>query len=175
MYLKKLYRYKKSLFALAVIGCAIQLIIFYKQGAVATPFLNYGMYSDKIVPASQYQVYKVYVDDKLLKGDDYSIQEWDKIYMPLYLYYGKDTINTQVIEVRNRLLNKLKLKKLVADTSFFENSEFNDAAFKSWYASYLASFSRQASRNIRVVKQNYQWNGQYLQPADSTLLLQNIQ
>lgn len=175
MFLKKLYLHKKSLFALAVIACVIQLVIFYKQGAVATPFFNYGMYSDRILPLDQYKVYKVYAGGKLLKGDDYSIQEWDKIYLPLYLYYGKDTINTQMIEVRNRLLHKLKLHKLAASNRFFENNSFNDAAFISWYGSYLASFSGQASSNIRVVKQNYQWNGQYLQPADSTLLFQNSQ
>lgn len=112
MFLKKLYQYKRSLFLLAMAACMIQLVVFYKQGAVATPFFNYGMYSEKIVPLRQYEIYKVYCNGELLKGDDYSIQEWDKIYVPLYLYYAKDSVNEQTIEVRNRLLSKLRLTTL---------------------------------------------------------------
>ncbi|MBX3255359.1 MAG: hypothetical protein KF862_14555 [Chitinophagaceae bacterium] len=172
MFLYKLYRYKRSLFALAVAGCLIQLVIFYKQGAVATPFFNYGMYSEKILSKDQYEIYKVYVNGELLKGDDYSIQEWDKIYVPVYMYYAKDTTNELMIEVRNRLLLKLQLKGLEADNRYFENREFNDEAFIEWYAAYLCGFSGHSSQNIRVIKQNYQWNGQQLLPADSIVLFQ---
>ncbi|MBX2922673.1 MAG: hypothetical protein KF746_10815 [Chitinophagaceae bacterium] len=176
MFFVKLYHYRRSLFALAVAACLIQLVIFYKQGAVATPFFNYGMYSDRILPKPQYEIYKLYVNGVLLKGDDYSIQEWDKIYVPVYLFYSKDTVNESMVEFRNRLLSKMRLTTLQENNCFFENKYFNEAAFYNWYPKYLSTFSQHPVTNIRIIKQNYQWDGRQLQPAaDSIVLFQQMQ
>lgn len=152
--------------------CIVQLVIFYKQGAVATPFLNYGMYSDKIMPVQDAEVFKIYADDRLLCGDDFSIQEWDKIYLPLYMYLKKDSVNREMMEIKGRLLHKLKVLPAEAGRSFFENEAFADSDFMEWYKQYIASIMQQNVDRVKIVKQHYTWAKTDLQPADSVILFQ---
>ena len=155
-----------------VTGCIIQLVIFYKQGAVATPFFNYGMYSDKIYPQEEYTVYKIYANGQLLKGGDFSIQDWDKLYVPLYMYLSKDSVNAGMLEVQNRLLKKLRLSPLSENNTLFANKDFDDADFMKWYKIYIASILKKNVAELQIVKQQYKWSKTYLQPADSSLLFQ---
>lgn len=172
MYLKKLYRHSKIACIILVAGCIVQLVIFYKQGAVATPFLNYGMYSEKISPREDYVVYKIYTDGKLLEGNDFSIQDWDKLYLPLYMYLSKDTVNNEMVLVQNRLLSKLHAPLIAADNTLFTNRDFDDAEFLQWYRNYVASVVNENIQQILIVKQQYTWNKKYLHPADSIMLFQ---
>lgn len=172
MYLTKLYRHSKMACIILVTGCIIQLVIFYKQGAVATPFFNYGMYSDKIYPQEEYTVYKIYANGQLLKGGEFSIQDWDRVYVPLYMYLGKDSVNAGMLEVQNRLLKKLRLSPLSENNALFTNNYFDDADFMKWYKPYIASIVKKDIAELRIVKQQYKWTKTYLQPADSSLLFQ---
>lgn len=172
MYLKKLYHHSKTACVIVVLLCLVQFVISYKQGAVATPFLNYGMYSNKISPMPEYEVYKIYADGVLLKGGDFSIQYWDKIYLPLYMYLQKDTVNTEMVDIKNRLLTKIKLKTILPGDDLFINENFGDTDFKNWYTQYISSILNKNVQEVKIIKQRYIWNAGYLQPADSVILFQ---
>ena len=52
---------------------------------VFSPWYNYGMYSEVIKPQNQYTITKVYADDKLLTGNQFTPQQWDRIHFNLQL------------------------------------------------------------------------------------------
>jgi hypothetical protein len=56
MYLSKLYRYNKWLFAAIVFFAAMQLLVTYKRGMVISPWYNYGMFSEKVIVKKKYTV-----------------------------------------------------------------------------------------------------------------------
>lgn len=172
MYFKTLFKYRRKAFWLLLAACIIQLVIFYKQGAVATPFFNYGMYAGKIVPMPEYTIYKVYANNQLLQPKQFSIQEWDKVYVPIFMFLAKDTANTSSIEIKNRLLLKLRLNTLLSANENFQNTAFGERQFISWYKNYLSSFSGLQVNDLKIVKHNYSWQGNRLQPRDSTVLFQ---
>lgn len=171
MYLQQLYKRRKIVFFLLVIACIIQCIVFVKQGAVFSPFYNYGMYSEKILPREHYIVYKIYADDHLLRGEDFSIQAWDKIYLPVFMYLSSDSVNSEMMEIRNRLLHKIKLTA-AANTSFFNNEQISDASFMQWYRSQLSGVTGNDIKSISIFKYNYHWNKSILTNTDSTLVMQ---
>ena len=56
MFLEKVYRYNKALFAGMLFFIVMQLFVFYKHGMVFSPWYNYGMYSEVIKPQKEYAV-----------------------------------------------------------------------------------------------------------------------
>jgi len=146
------------------------LIIFYKQGAVLSPFYNYGMYSDKISPEEDYEVMKIYVDGALLKGKDFSSQEWDRLYLSLQRYLDKDSVNDDMITVKNRLLRKLHAGRFENLNAAFSGT-IPATGFQHWYKELVESLTREDAHNISIYKYKYKWDGNQLKMSDSTMLM----
>jgi hypothetical protein len=172
VYLQQLYKRRKAVFFLLIVAGIVQSIVFIKQGAVFSPFYNYGMYSEKILPQPVYVVYKIYADDHLLRGEDFSIQEWDKIYLPVFMYLSSDSVNSEMMEIRNRLLNKIKLTA-AANTVFFDNEQISDASFMQWYRNQLSGVTGNDIKSVSIFKYNYHWNKSILTKTDSTMVMQS--
>lgn len=132
------------------------------------------MYSEKIPYLDNYPIYKIYANGKLLQGNDFSIQDWDRIYVPLLKFEGKDTVNAEMIDIRNRLLYKLRLGSLDRKNAHFENPDFDDQDFYSWYWQYLSYVTGVSVNDLLIVKQDYQWNGSRLLPGDSLVIWPTI-
>lgn len=156
-----------------IVACIIQSIVFVKQGAVFSPFYNYGMYSEKILPKEEYVVYKVYADDHLLRGEDFSTQAWDKIYLPVFMYQSSDSVNKEMIEIRNRLLNKIKLSS-VADNRFFINENITETSFMQWYKKQLSGVTGNTIKTVSIIKYNYHWNKSVLTVTDSSMVMSTM-
>lgn len=120
----------------------------------------------------EYTMYKVYANHQLLQPKQFSIQEWDKVYVPIFMFLAKDTANASTTEIKNRLLSKLRLNTLPSADEDFENAAFGESQFISWYKNYLSSFSGVAVNDLKIVKHNYSWNGNSFQPRDSAVLFQ---
>lgn len=170
MYFRQLHQRNKFAFWLLLGACLIQLVIFYKQGAVLSPFYNYGMYSEKISPEEDYEVINIYVDGQLLKGKDFGSHEWDRLYVPLQMYLAKDSINEDMIDIKNRLLAKLHLSYLESYNAPFR-SNVPAADFQDWYKKLVEKLIRTDAHNINIYKCKYKWNGSQLNISDSTMLM----
>ncbi len=135
MYLTRLYRYNKWLFAAIVFFVAMQLLVTYKRGMVISPWYNYGMYSERIYPKQVYEVNAQLTGSKWL----YFIapQLDDKINLTLDNYRklpGNDTLyNSEIV----RLFAKLRLPVPVAR---FYQSSFSEQNFNEWFSKYYHSF-----------------------------------
>jgi hypothetical protein len=163
MFLEKVYRYNKWLFAGMLFFIAMQLFVFYRRGMVFSPWYNYGMYSAVIKPQKQYAVYKVYADGKLLRGDNFSPQQWDAFHFVLEqadaASCNEHFYDTQV----KRLFTKFHLP--VPGKENFINTLFDDAEIRALYPPHLAK--KLHAKKITFVPMLYEWNGNTLVEKDS--------
>src|SRR4051812_31223866 len=109
MFLQKVYRHSKILFAAMVFFIAMQLFINYKHGVVLSPFYHYGMYSGVMNTNDSYTIFAVGLNGKQLRGQDFSSQQWDQIMLPLQYYSAINKSNELYEADIKRLLEKMHL------------------------------------------------------------------
>ena len=163
MFLKKVYRYNKWLCGAMLFFIAGQLFVFYRAGMVFSPWYNYGMYSGVIKPEKEYGVYKVYADGKLLSGNEYSPQQWDRIHFTLSQVdaaaCNQNFYQTQI----TRLFTKFHLP--LPNENFYINTLYKPAEIKEQYSNRLAQdFKKQ---KVQIIPMLYEWNGNMLVVKDS--------
>lgn len=158
MFLTRVYRYNKWLFAGMLFFIAMQLFVFYKQGMVISPWFNYGMYSEVIAPQKEYIVYKIYADGKLMQGADYSPQQWDAIHFALSQADATACNGNFYDKQISRLFKKAQLP--VPDKDHYVNTLFNAEEIQALFASYLAKKFR--AKQIKIIPMLYVWDGQSL-------------
>ena len=163
MFLKKVYRYNKWLCGAMLFFVAGQLFVFYRAGMVFSPWYNYGMYSEVIKPQKEYALYNVYADGKIMAGNDYPPQQWDRIHFNL-TQADAAACNSNFYEKEiSRLFHKFHLP--LAAKHYYTNNLFTPEAIKQQYAIRLAKdFNKQ---NVETKAMLYEWNGNELVAKDS--------
>jgi hypothetical protein len=151
MYLKKLYRHNKFLFAVIVLFALAQLINNIRQDIAISPIYSYGMYSSKIYPHQFYTVPEVFVDGKQLQTKNFSPSQWDHITFPVKRFYEQGEWNLyQWQHDIHRLLP-------FADSTKFINTMTEDQ-FKEWYHRYLETFLLKNIDSVNILFANYYFN-----------------
>lgn len=169
MFLQRVYRYNKWMFTGMLFFIAMQLFVFYRHGMVFSPWFNYGMYSEVIKPESRYMVYKVYADGKLMKGGDYTPQQWDAIQYALTqadaTTCNEHFYNTQIA----RILKKFHLP--VPGKDIYVNTLFDAREIRALFASHIAK--RFHAKKVTIAPMLYEWNGHSLIEKDSLTQIQS--
>lgn len=163
MFLKKVYRYNKWLCGGMLFFTAMQLFVFARSGMVFSPWYNYGMYSEMINPLPQYELYKVYADGELVKGDEYSPAQWDNIHFKLLQADAAACNATFYNNEIRRLFKKFHLP--IPPEQFFINTAFNPQTIRQQYPKRLGQAFNKNS--VVVVPMRYEWTGQALIEKDS--------
>ena len=148
----------------------LQLFINVKRGIVATPFLHYGMYSHSIKIERRYEVLEVKVNDKLLKGSDFTPQQWDRILLPLNFYIHLHVSNSLYENEVERLLGKFHIS--TQDQDFLQQCDFD--SFEKRYNKYLKNVRNQPIHSCLVQLRVYQYKDARLMPADSVTNLARL-
>ncbi len=147
-----------------------QLFINYKHGVVVTPFFHYGMYSEVMKANNDYAVWEIEANNKKLQAADFSIQEWDKIILPLQYYAGIGKSNSIYFADTKRLLKNIGI---TADDKKFLNT-CDDVAFELWYKKYLQEITGTEIKNISIHSRTYQLNNYRLEPSGRDTLLAQL-
>ena len=154
MYLKRLCKHHKGWFLFVLLFAFGQLFIDYKRGVVFSPFFHYGMYSIKFYPQREYSVTAVYVNGERLHTTAFTPQQWDNISVPVDLFSSQEENNQSVWQANIRRMLHVK------DSSKYLNT-LDSAGFDRWYKSYLAYKFGYNGNAISVVKERYNFNGQF--------------
>jgi hypothetical protein len=170
MFLQQVYKHSKWLFVLFVAFMVAQLFINYKHGMVATPFLHYGMYSQRMQVQPSYGVFEVRVNGIMLQGKDYSAQEWDKIILPLRYYGNTKASNQLYVSEINRLMNAVHLTP--QQERFVQ--QCNAEEFLNWYSRYLATIIHAPVQQLDVRYRTYIYNEKQLVPTGTVLSLPQL-
>ena len=170
MFISQVYKHSKWLCAAMILFVLLQLFINVKRGIVATPFLHYGMYSHSIKIERRYEVLEVKVNDKLLKGSDFTPQQWDRILLPLNFYIHLHVSNSLYENEVERLLGKFHIS--TQDQDFLQQCDFD--SFEKWYNKYLKNVRNQPIHSCLVQLRVYQYKDARLMPADSVTNLARL-
>ncbi len=155
MYLKELYYHHKFWFLFIVLFIISQLVINYKRGVVFSPFYHYGMFSEVIKPQKNYIVTEVFVNDTLLQTKDFTPYQWDKITLPVQMFYSQQQWHSTLWQRDiHRLLH-------VTDSSKYLNS-ITEKSFNEWYKNYLQIILHQNINDVKIKFTDYEFDGNEL-------------
>lgn len=163
MFLRQLQLHSRPLSILLILFVCGQLFVVLIWGIVITPFYNYGMYSEPIAVEKNYQLFEVELNGKMLRGQDFSPQQWDKVLMPLQYYAGIKKSNALYSSDIKRLLNKMHIASNNAD--FLQHCSYEQ--FEPWYKNYLESITHRRTNSLFIHYRLYKYQSNQLVATDT--------
>lgn len=160
MFLKKVYRQSKWMFAGMLFFIAMQVLVSWKHGIVFTPWYNFGMYSSVILPKAEYNVLVAISGKDTLKGHDFSPPHWDRImYTPVRMGDWQCRQHFFDAEVA-RLMNKAKLGKPNPSNFISRPGEYD---LQQWYGQWVQQYFG-LEQPVRLEQWRCSWDGRQLLP-----------
>jgi hypothetical protein len=163
MFIKKLYNYSKA-------GCIVFLFfigsfffINIKQGVVAAPILQFGMFSSVFYISDTQTVAQIYLNDTLLNYADYSFAKRDIILTCLDMYLKQKETNSASFVTMKRLLSKIGIGKWMNERLY--SNDITDEQFTNWYKLLLERVTKKSIYKLEIYSQKYLWNGSCLKPT----------
>jgi hypothetical protein len=160
MFIKKLYNYSKGGCVVFVVFINSFFFINFKQGVVAAPILQFGMFSSVFNINDTQTVALIYLNDTLLNYTDYSFAERDIILSHLDMYLLEKETNNASFATMQRVLGKVGMAKWM-DKQVYSNT-ITDEQFTGWYKCLLEKVTKKNIYKLEVYSQKYLWNGSYL-------------
>lgn len=166
-YLKSLYQYSKQLFFVITLGITITLVTFILQITnilyiEATPFVVWGMYSEKQQPKENYQIPLITVNNHHYIDYLNEATSLEKLMItnPL-LYYKKINDNNDEDARRFFVQSHLKgyYKKWGKQLDACTNSQTNYPAFFNWYKKYLGQTGNLKVDSVKFQLLNVAFSG----------------
>ena len=148
-FLFRVYQYNKRLFFFFIFFAGIT-VICNLSGFEITPFYVWGMYSQKEEVQSEYPVYKITADDKLV---DYSTGYFPAtryfLISPLSYYESMKAMkDPTAIFLQKKLKENYVWFQPYADRVL--NSEKEVKEFPSWYKRYIEQATGESSKDLKV-------------------------
>ncbi len=159
MFLKECWRFNKMTTLVFVLFIFLWVYINYKQGAVATPILQYGMYSGRFYINDTQNVVRLVVNDKPLDFSNYNMSERDQMQIYLEDYISAKEKNEMVFNTMQRIFNKAGIGKYMKRDNF--TNQVSDQDFTTWYKKMMEKITGEKISRLQVFQQKYIWrNGQ---------------
>ncbi len=169
MFLKELYRYSKTGFFVVLVFLLAYIYINFKWGVVATPILQYGMYSAPSYLADTQEVYMLTVNKQPVNCGELSFVDRDIVQVCLNDYEKQQAVNAAVYHTLHRYLSFTGLMNY----NNYSN-HLSDTSFTRWYRSKLEKIMRSSIDSLSVSKQNFVWRQNSLQPSGTLLKISFI-
>ena len=172
MFIKKLYQHSKTT-CLFFVGFIVAFVfINYKWGLVATPVLEYGMFSGSFHIKDTQTVMQIYLNDKRLDYTQYSVAQRDMIGSYPVAYLSEKEINDATFATMKRLLSKVGIGRWMQKEDYVNH--ITDETFAAWYKTLLEKITGEKINKLEVYKQKYLWDGNALAPAGEPNKINNL-
>jgi len=136
----------------------IQVLIDLAHSVTIFPFIHYGMYSESFKRADSLEIFEIRVNGQLLRAEDFSIAEWDRIHGPLSAMEKQEATDDFSFDKEKirRGLGKIGLEGWWGATNFrVSNDPQLSFAFASWYKHYLAVVVKHPIQTLEIEKAWY--------------------
>ena len=165
MFLKDLWQYNKITAQFFLLFIAAWLFINIKQGAVATPLLQYGMYSEKYHQGDTLQVIRLYVNNQPLDFSTLSMSARDQLQVSLENYRMQQPTNERVFTTMQRVMNRIGLGKWMKKERYVNS--ITDQQFTDWYKVLAERITDRKIIHLAAFQQKYAWQNRRLIPVTS--------
>ena len=169
MFLKELYRYSKTGCFMVIAFLLAFIYINVKWGVVATPVLQFGMYSAPFHIKDTQEVYMVEANKKLINCGELSFTEGDIVQIFLHDYERQQAVNAAVYTTMH---NYPGLSGLMNYSNF--TNHITDTVFTRWYKRKLEKIIHETVDSLSVFKQEFVWQLNELQPSGTPTKLNFI-
>ena len=166
MFLKELYRYSKAGCFVIIVFLLTFIYINFKWGIVATPVLQYGMFSAPIHVSDTQQVYILEANNKPVDCNGLSFADRDILQISLTDYEKQAVVNEYVFNTMHRFLGFTGLM----DQDKYSN-HLTDAGFTKWYKTKLEKITGNSADSLAIYKQYFLWQQNNLQPVGPPIKL----
>lgn len=160
MFIKKLWVFNKKAAIFFMLFIISWCYINVKQGAVATPILQYGMYSNNYFLKDTQNVLNLYVNDKKIDFTKYSISERDQLQIYADNYKIQKVNNEMVFTTMKRILSKVYLGNFMTINNYTCN--ISDKEFIRWYTKIIEKITHQKVVKLEAYYQKYLWQSSQL-------------
>lgn len=172
MFIKKLYQYNKALCVFFVSGALLFLFINFKWGVVATPMLQFGMYSSIFHVKDTQVVYKVEVNDNIIRNADVSLTNRDVLQVFPDYYEKQASVNEATYATIKKYISYTGLAGFMKKSNY--QNDINDSMFVHWYKTKVESITGNPVHSLKLTRQNFVWNGDSLEPIGTASKLLEI-
>jgi hypothetical protein len=172
MFIKKLYRHSKmGCFAFVAFIMAF-IFINYKWGVVATPLLQYGMFSGKSYLKDTQAIYIIEANHKIIDCAKISLAERDMLQVYPDYYEKQSAINQITYTTMKKYMRYSGLFGLMNIDKF--TNKVTDSIFTNWYKLKVEKIINEPVLSLSVFKQHFLWQQTRLVPIDNPLKLSYI-
>lgn len=155
MFIKKLWYFNKRAAIFFVLFIFLWCYINIKQGAVATPLLQYGMFSGPFYLKDTQNILHIYVNDKRIDFTKYAMSERDQLQVALDYYQAQKDNNEMVYTTIKRILDKVSIGSLMKEEMF--TCKLTDQEFTKWYIKIIERITHEKVIKLFAYYQKYTW------------------
>ena len=172
MFIKKIWNYNKKATIVFVTFILLWCFINVKQGAVATPLLQYGMYSSPFYLKDTQNILHIYVNNEKIDFTKYSISERDQLQTFLEYYLAHKDNNIMVYTTMKRILSKVYIGNWMREEIYTCN--LNDDKFLKWYTKVIERITHEKVFKLAACYQKYIWQSGQLVAVSTPLKINCI-
>ena len=172
MFLKDLWRDNKKAAVIFMLFIAGWFFINIKQGAVATPMLQYGMYSEKYHTGDTLHIIRIYLNNQPLDFSTLSMSARDQLQVSLENYTVQRQVNERVFNTMHRILSKVMIGNWMKEEWYINN--VTDQQFTDWYKILAERITGQTIVHLSAFQQKYVWQNSQLIPIELPVKLNSL-
>ncbi|MBC7511399.1 MAG: hypothetical protein H7320_22025 [Ferruginibacter sp.] len=155
MLLKQLWYFNKKATVFFLLFICLWMYLTYKQGAVATPLLQYGMYSAAYHISDTQKVLQLYINNKAVDFSKLSMSARDQLQVSLENYLIEKENNEMVFTTMQRILNKAGIGQWMKK-EYYTNT-ITDEIFTNWYKKTAENITGEKIVQLAAFQQQYIW------------------
>jgi hypothetical protein len=140
----------------------LQIGIDLAHSVTAFPFVHYGMFSESFPRRDSVTVFRISVDGRLLRPEDFAVYRWDMVQGPLEIAEKRESTRDFAFD-KEKLQQGLKAVGLSAIYDNMRPNLDNAGNFLPWYKGYLGRLLNKPIGILRVDKVWYRWAAGRLQ------------
>ncbi len=155
MFLKELWHFNKKGTVFFLLFIFIWAFLNYKQGAVATPLLQYGMYSGRYHISDTQNVILLFINKNKLDFTRYTTAEKDHMQVYLEEYLIEKENNEMVFNTMQRILKKTGIGQWMKKENY--TNSVTDKDFTKWYENIIEKITGEKINQLEAFQQKYIW------------------
>ena len=172
MFIRDLYRHNKAGCIIVIAFLLTYIYINFKWGVVATPVMQYGMYSSPFHIKDTQEVYQVEANKKIINSGGLSFVDRDIVQLYLFDYERQGLVNGAVYNTMRKYFRYTGLSGLMNVDKYMNH--LSDTLFTQWYKQKLEKIINEHIISLAVFKQHFVWQQDRMQPTDSLTKLNFI-
>ena len=153
---------------IAILCCGYFVVFIWlnvKQGIVATPVLQYGMFSGNKTQNDTTNTYVIYVNNKKIILSEYSFIERDILLTSFDDYLDSGKNNENIYNTFYGIVQRVHVN--VGYTKDKLTTNCTDSIFKVWYKQKVEEITKTKINNIEIYKQKYNWQNNNIHLLDT--------